>query len=167
MQVCVSFIPRLQSFTKFPSALLKMVRVVVLNNTNFKTLVTIPVVRPVAFSLTSVQDHASCAQTEGAQVSHPISLTMIQLMMISNDMACKILDYLIDSRLYREENQVWIEKGVITRVWAGTTNSHPDGSFEALQNLFDSVLQNAKVTLTAPATHAAQTVRTFFFHCYS
>jgi hypothetical protein len=60
----------------------------------------------------------------------------------SNVTACKALDDLIDMRLFREENQTWIEKAVITQ----------------LQELFDAIARNWKNHLSAPATHAAQTV---------
>jgi hypothetical protein len=72
--------------------------------------------------------------------------------------ACKILDDLIDIRLFREENQSWIEKAVITRIWIGTTNSLAENAMEQLQDLLDTVSRNTKTSLSAPATHAAQTV---------
>jgi hypothetical protein len=76
----------------------------------------------------------------------------------SNFTACKVLDDLIDIRLFREENQIWIEKAVVTRIWIGTTNSVSENALEQLQVLFDTVAQNSKLPLSAPATHAAQTV---------
>jgi hypothetical protein len=76
----------------------------------------------------------------------------------SNVTACKALDDLIDIRLFREENQTWIEKAVITRIWIGTTNSVSENVLEQLEVLFDTVAQNLKLPLSAPATHAAQTV---------
>ncbi|KAL7773732.1 hypothetical protein CFE70_003699 [Pyrenophora teres f. teres 0-1] len=72
--------------------------------------------------------------------------------------ACRALDDMIDIRLFREENQNWIEKAVITRIWFGSSNSVSENTLEQLQTLFDTVLQNSKVTFTAPATHAAQTL---------
>jgi hypothetical protein len=80
------------------------------------------------------------------------------LIIDSNVTACKALDDLIDIRLFREENQTWIEKAIITRIWIGTTNSVSENALEQLQELFDTVAQNSKVPLSAPATHAAQTV---------
>ncbi|KAI4944815.1 hypothetical protein J4E91_008503 [Alternaria rosae] len=98
--------------TLIPSVLLRMIRTIVLNDTNFKTNVT----------------------------------------------ACKVLDDLIDIRLFREENQSWIEKAVITRIWIGINNSLSENSLEQLKDLFDTVAQNSKVSFSAPATHAAQTL---------
>lgn len=76
----------------------------------------------------------------------------------SNATACKILDDLIDIRLFREENQVWIEKAVVMRIWLGTTNSLAENIIEQLQELFEVVSRNTKASFSAPATHAAQTV---------
>lgn len=76
----------------------------------------------------------------------------------SNVTACKALEDLIDIRLFREENQTWIDKAVITRIWIGTTNSFAENALEQLQELFDAVVQNSRASLSAPATHAAQTV---------
>jgi hypothetical protein len=76
----------------------------------------------------------------------------------SNATACKILDDLIDIRLFREENQVWIEKAIVMRIWLGTTNSLAENTLEQLQELLDAVRQSTKGSFSAPATHAAQTV---------
>jgi hypothetical protein len=76
----------------------------------------------------------------------------------SNIEAGKILDNLIDIRLFREENQAWVEKAVVTRIWIATTNMSSDNTLEQLQELLDIVSQNSKSPLTASATHAAQTV---------
>jgi hypothetical protein len=76
----------------------------------------------------------------------------------SNITACRIIDDLIDIRLFREENQAWLEKAVITRIWIGTTNSLDENTLEQLQELLDTVSRNTKTSLSAPATHAAQTV---------
>jgi hypothetical protein len=72
--------------------------------------------------------------------------------------ACKILDEFIDARLLREEKQCWVEKAVVTRIWADTTGSVAEPPFESLKNLFENVFRNTKHPFSAPATHAAQTV---------
>jgi hypothetical protein len=72
--------------------------------------------------------------------------------------ACKVLDDFIDVRLFREENQDWIEKAVITRIWAGTTGPDAENSLDTLQDLFENVGREMKYPLSPPATHAAQTV---------
>ncbi|KAF2258604.1 SPO22-domain-containing protein [Lojkania enalia] len=72
--------------------------------------------------------------------------------------ACKILDDLIRLRLFREENQSWIEKALTTRLWVETTSQYPGNGPESLQELFDSIVMKTKNTLSPPATHAAQTL---------
>jgi hypothetical protein len=91
-------------------------------------------------------------------LSHLDGNVFSSLTLDSNVTACKALDDFIDIRLFREENQTWVEKAVITRIWIGTTNIVSENALEQLQELFDTVAQNAKVHLSAPATHAAQTV---------
>ena len=110
--------------TEFYNVLLRMIRTVVLNDTNFKTIM---------HYIHKLKDH-------------------------SNTTACKALEDLIDVRLFREENQSWIEKAIITRIWIGTNNNLADNTLEQLQELFDTVDQNSKIRLSAPATHAAQTL---------
>lgn len=76
----------------------------------------------------------------------------------SNTTACKILDDLIHVRLFQEENQTWLEKAVMMRIWIATTTNLADNVLEQLQELLDAVTQNTKGPFSAPATHAAQTV---------
>jgi hypothetical protein len=72
--------------------------------------------------------------------------------------ACRILDDFISIRLYREENESWIERTVIARIWAGTTGPDSENALETLQLVFEDVVQNTKYPLSPRATHAAQTV---------
>jgi hypothetical protein len=76
----------------------------------------------------------------------------------SNTTAGKALDNLIVIRLFREENQAWLEKAVITRIWIGTTIGYADNTLVQLQDLLDTVSRNSQTFLSAPATHAAQVV---------
>ncbi|KAI0588960.1 SPO22 domain-containing protein [Pyrenophora tritici-repentis] len=110
------------------------------------------------YSANVAQDHASHTQIEGPQVRELINLPIFPLTICSNVTACRALDDMIDIRLFREENQNWIEKAVITRVWFGSSDGISENTLEQLQALFDTVLQNSNVTFTAPATHAAQTL---------
>ena len=73
--------------------------------------------------------------------------------------ACKVLDELLELRLFREEKEAWIEKGVITRIWICCTTRIADETLETLGQLFDNVTQNMEASFSARATHAAQTVR--------
>lgn len=65
---------------------------------------------------------------------------------------------MLKSRLIREENASWIEKAVITRIWISTSDVHAENALEQLQGIFDTVLQESGPSLSAPATHAAQTL---------
>jgi hypothetical protein len=76
----------------------------------------------------------------------------------SNTTAGKALDDLIEIRLFREENQAWIEKAVITRIWIGTTLGYAENTLAQLQDLLDTVSRSSQAYLSAPATHAAQVV---------
>jgi hypothetical protein len=76
----------------------------------------------------------------------------------SNTTAGKAIDDLLEIRLFREENQAWIEKAVITRIWISTTIGNAENILDQLQDLFNTVLQNSQASLSAPATHAAQVV---------
>jgi hypothetical protein len=76
----------------------------------------------------------------------------------SSTTAAKIIDDLINIRLFREENSKWIEKAVITRIWVSTTSTLTDDALEQLQELFDIISGNSQAALSAPATHAAQIV---------
>lgn len=64
----------------------------------------------------------------------------------------------MDIRLFWEENQQWIEKAIITRIWIGSTNSLSENVLEELQDRFDTISQHLQTPLSAPATHAAQIV---------
>lgn len=74
----------------------------------------------------------------------------------------------METRLYREESPTWIEKAVITRIWVATTYASSEDPIEPLHRFLDEVSRQTKQTLTAPGTHAAQTVRQsqylYFFH---
>ncbi|KAK7183868.1 hypothetical protein PSPO01_10204 [Paraphaeosphaeria sporulosa] len=72
--------------------------------------------------------------------------------------ACKALDEVISTRLFREEKEAWIDKAVITRVWITCTSFVVEGTLNQLREFFDDVLRNAKAPLSAHATHAAQTL---------
>lgn len=127
----------IQQLTK--SVLLRMIRTIVLNDTNFKTII---------HHVHRLKEHRYAKTIHLRYYAHQHS----------NVKAGKILDNLIDIRLFREENQAWVEKSVVTRIWIATTNMSADDILEQLQELLDLVSQNSKNPLSAPATHAAQTV---------
>ncbi|KAF1951086.1 SPO22-domain-containing protein [Byssothecium circinans] len=72
--------------------------------------------------------------------------------------ACKLIDELIEIRLFREEKDAWIEKAVVTRVWICCSTLAEDDALEQLQELFDTVARSIKGSFAAQATHAAQTL---------
>lgn len=80
------------------------------------------------------------------------------LNMNSNVYACKALDELLKSRLIRDEHGPWIEKAIITRIWISTSDAHAENALEQLQQIFDLLVQESNFSLSAPATHAAQTL---------
>ncbi|KAF2281473.1 SPO22-domain-containing protein [Westerdykella ornata] len=104
--------------------LLRMIRSVVLNETNFRTIM---------HHIHRLKEH-------------------------SNVTACRALDDLVNIRLFREENEGWLEKAIITYIWAGTTGSVSENVLESLEELFETVSRNTKHPLSAPATHASQTL---------
>lgn len=83
---------------------------------------------------------------------------MCALKFNSNVYACKALDDLMSIRLFMEENATWIEKTVITRIWISTSDVQAENVLEQLQQTFDTILQESNSSLSAPATHAAQTL---------
>ena len=78
--------------------------------------------------------------------------------MCSNWTACKLVDDLLEMRLFREEEQKWIERAVITRIWIATTTPEKEDTLESMQDLFDKVLRNTTHPLSGPGAHASQTV---------
>ena len=60
--------------------------------------------------------------------------------------------------MIREENASWIEKAVITRVWISTSDVYAENAIEQLEQLFETVMHESNLSLTPPATHAAQTL---------
>ena len=117
-----------------------MIRTIVLNETNFKTLVH--------------HTHKLKDLRCGFNSQSPVSV----LTSSSSVYACKALDELLKSRLIRDEHGPWIEKAVITRVWISTSDSHAGNALEQLQQTFDLLIHESNFSLSAPATHAAQTL---------
>ncbi|KAH7122269.1 meiosis protein SPO22/ZIP4 like-domain-containing protein [Dendryphion nanum] len=107
---------------QYHTVLIRMIRSVVLNDTNFKTIM---------YHVHKLKD--SCNAT-----------------------ASKVLNHLIDLRLFREESQDWLEKALITQIWIDISSSSDRNSLELLRSLFDNFAQNMKHPISAPATHAAQ-----------
>lgn len=52
-----------------------------------------------------------------------------------------------------------MDRAVVNRIWLSTTQKIAENTAGSLQDLLDATLQNFKNPLSAPATHAAQTVR--------
>jgi hypothetical protein len=117
-----------------------MIRTVVLNEINFKTLI---------HHIHKLKDLKYLLITQ--------SLRSV-LTLSSSVYACRALDELLKSRLTRDEHGPWIEKVVITRIWIYTSNAHAGNALEQLQETFNFLEQESSFSLSAPATHAAQTL---------
>lgn len=122
------------------TVLARMIRTIVLNDTNFKTII----------------HHVHKLKERRCDPSGERSRSVLN--MSSHVYACKALDDLLKNRLTREENASWIEKAVVTRTWLSTTDSNAENPVEQLQQTLDTVLHDSGVSLSAPATHAAQTL---------
>ncbi|KAF3008729.1 hypothetical protein E8E13_009809 [Curvularia kusanoi] len=109
---------------EYYKVLARMIRTIVLNDTNFKTIV---------FHIRKLKE-------------------------MSNLYACQALDNLLQNRLLREANGLWVGKAIVVRVWLGTSDAPAGHSLEQLQKMMDSVMQEPSFSLSAPATHAAQTL---------
>ncbi|KAI9718236.1 MAG: hypothetical protein M1812_004226 [Candelaria pacifica] len=90
--------------------------------------------------------------------STDLRLTEHPLMLNSQDLACLSLDNLLATRIFSTENEGWIEKVFVTRLWIATSTADTDNNLNALRAIFDAVAFNVKQPLSAHATHAAQTL---------
>ncbi|EKG11028.1 Tetratricopeptide-like helical [Macrophomina phaseolina MS6] len=77
----------------------------------------------------------------------------------SSEMAGKILEKFIQTRILTQENAQWIEKVVVTQLWISleSVESATNQPCEKTLDLLNLVLQNSR-PFNAPATHAAQTL---------
>ncbi|KAJ4331225.1 sporulation-specific protein 22 [Didymella glomerata] len=125
---------------EYYSVLSRMIRTIVLNENNFKTLIHhIHKLKDLRYAL---------------NLHSPDSV----LISSSSVYACKALDELLKSRLIRDEHESWIEKAMITRIWISTSDAHAENALEQLQQTFDLLIHESSFSLSAPATHAAQTL---------
>ncbi|KAL2351922.1 meiosis protein SPO22/ZIP4 like-domain-containing protein [Cryomyces antarcticus] len=74
------------------------------------------------------------------------------------DLACKMLDNFLTTRLFGSENDDWIEKTSITRLWIATSLPEATDALASLLQLIESISQEYGKCFTPPATHAAQTL---------
>lgn len=128
------------AFMLITTVLSRMIWTVVLNETNFKTLI---------HHIHKLKD-----------LRYALSLLTRKSVLISSSTvyACKALDELLKSRLIIDEHGSWIEKVVITRVWISTSDAHAGNALEQLQQIFDLLIHESNFKLSAPATHATQTL---------
>ncbi|PSN68963.1 SPO22-domain-containing protein [Corynespora cassiicola Philippines] len=75
----------------------------------------------------------------------------------SDTAACGVLVDLLETRLFRDEYQAWIERAVVTYIWIKVTGAE-EKMIGDTQELLDKVLMHTKDIFSAPATHAAQTL---------
>lgn len=117
-----------------------MIRTIVLNETNFKTLI---------HHLYKLKD-----------LRYALNLKLPESVLTSSSSvyAGNALDELLKTRLIRDEHRSWIEKTVIARVWINTSDAHAGNALEQLQQTFDLLIHESNFSFSAPATHAVQTL---------
>ncbi|KAF2199170.1 SPO22-domain-containing protein [Delitschia confertaspora ATCC 74209] len=120
--------------------------------------------------LLSTSDQFDTGQYSGAllQMIRSVVPTEVNFKMImhhihklkerSNDAACRLLDDFLNLRLFSLDNQDWIQKTIITRIWATPDSSDVDEVIQFLEDLFNNAIRKMKNPLTVSATHAAQTL---------
>ncbi|KAL7275567.1 sporulation-specific protein 22 [Rhizina undulata] len=98
-----------------------------------------------------------------AQLTEPIFKAILGKIHVlvskkSTRLACDCLDELLTKRLLSWENDDWIEKSFVTRLWVTVQDpsSHEEAVLTALQKLLDSMTKQLARPFSAKATHAAQ-----------
>ncbi|KAI9856788.1 MAG: hypothetical protein M1824_005259 [Vezdaea acicularis] len=77
----------------------------------------------------------------------------------SVDLACRALDSLMVKRLFESENDDWIEKVFVTRLWMTVSATETSGNTQSLVALVNELSSKLQKPLSASATHASQIVR--------
>lgn len=72
--------------------------------------------------------------------------------------ACNMLDIFLQSRLFQAENEGWIEKALINRLWMSTCQKDGPDVIVSVKKVLDMVGANMNKALGPSATHAAETV---------
>ena len=135
----------------------RMTRSVVLTETNFKTYLPSCAVTRSSPDLT--QHYVSHSENQRFQVSarkHDLIIGIEQFR--RPELACKALDDLISIRLLPAENDLWIEKACITRIWITVSLPAADHPEEMLHNILNIVRKEAGKPFPSLSTHAAQMV---------
>lgn len=73
--------------------------------------------------------------------------------------ACKALDYFLEIRLLAVENDSWVEKACITRLWITISFPDSEATIEELHEHMDMIFRGRNRPLDPTPTHAAQSVR--------
>ncbi|KAK6359354.1 hypothetical protein TWF696_000515 [Orbilia brochopaga] len=72
-------------------------------------------------------------------------------------LACSAMDHFVTERLIAVENQGWIEKAFVTRVWMMIQGTHPDEDvIPSLYQLCEATAPKLARPLSTSATHASQ-----------
>ena len=106
----------------------------------------------------TLQNHWTHPQVKSWKVSSLGLKGSTALTLNSSDLACKALDDLLTTRIFSTEKEPWVEKVLITRLWITTSSLDTENVLSSLRLIFDTVAANVKESLSAHATHAAQTV---------
>jgi tetratricopeptide (TPR) repeat protein len=73
-------------------------------------------------------------------------------------LACKLLEDLLQTRVFELQNVEWAERVLITRLWMVKNRNDDDESLSSIKQLLDSIVVHLRKPISVPATHAAQMV---------
>ena len=76
----------------------------------------------------------------------------------SPSLACNALDKFLQSRVFEADNDVWLEKVLINRLWMATSQREGADVLSSIQRILDMVLANVERPVSSSATFAAQMV---------
>ena len=72
--------------------------------------------------------------------------------------ACRVLDQLLEARLFDSERQDWIERAITVRIWLVTTLNDTACSLESLGGFLQKASRNLAQPLSSKAAHAVFTL---------
>jgi hypothetical protein len=83
----------------------------------------------------------------------------------SLELACRAVDELLSLRLFAEENEEWVERASMMRIWITTSTAETKDSIHSLKLVLDNISSNTKKPFSSAATHAVQMVPSLDNHC--
>jgi len=80
-------------------------------------------------------------------------------------LACRALDELIQLRILRvDDNEGWVEKAVVTRLWMAVGQRDIPESLDTLETVLSAIVDNLEKPVSSAATQAAHTVSQYLKH---